>query len=75
LVAFYLLGAVSALVFNKKDALCSYISFLSASAGALLDLSFPYQLFSAIHFILFSMKVNSWNLDFLLINYQLFLFL
>lgn len=40
LVAFYLLGAVSALVFNKKDALCSYISFLSASAGALSGLIF-----------------------------------
>lgn len=40
LVGFYLLGAVSSLVFSKKDALCSYISFLSASAGALSGLIF-----------------------------------
>ncbi|PWB49713.1 MAG: hydrogenase 4 subunit B [Candidatus Methanoperedenaceae archaeon] len=40
LIVFYLLGALSALIFNKKDTLCSYISLLSASAGALSGLIF-----------------------------------
>jgi hydrogenase-4 component B len=53
-IAFYLLGAVSALIFNKKDALCSYISFLSASAGALSGVIFSLSVIfgNTFHFIL-----------------------
>lgn len=40
LVTFYLIGAFSSVIFNKKDRICSYISFLSAAAGSLLGVIF-----------------------------------
>jgi len=40
LVAFYLIGAVFSVIFNKKDAICAYVPFLGASISALLGIIF-----------------------------------
>lgn len=40
MLAFYLIGAFSSLILNKKDRICSYISFSSAAAGALSGVLF-----------------------------------
>ncbi|KPQ41411.1 MAG: Energy-conserving hydrogenase subunit echA [Candidatus Methanoperedens nitroreducens] len=40
MVAFYLIGAISSVILNKKDSICSYFSFFSAAAGALLGVIF-----------------------------------
>jgi hydrogenase-4 component B len=40
IIAFYFVGAASAVVLNKKDRLCSYASFLSAAIAALLGIIF-----------------------------------
>ena len=37
---FYLVGATSAVILNKKDRLCSYTSFMSAAIAALLGIIF-----------------------------------
>src|SRR5659263_419485 len=40
MLAFYLIGAFSSLILNKKDRICSYFSFSSAAAGALSGVLF-----------------------------------
>ncbi|MFA4956071.1 MAG: hydrogenase 4 subunit B [Candidatus Methanoperedens sp.] len=40
IIAFYLIGAASAVIFNKKDAICAYTSFTSAAIAALLGIIF-----------------------------------
>jgi len=40
LIASYLFGAVASCALNKKDNLCTYVSFLSAAAGAVLGIIF-----------------------------------
>ena len=40
IIAFYLIGAASAIVLNKKDRLCSYATFMSAATAALLGIIF-----------------------------------
>jgi len=40
IIAFYLIGAASAIILNKKDRLCSYASFLIAALAALLGIIF-----------------------------------
>ena len=40
MLAFYLIGAFSSLILNKKDRICSYISFSSAAIGALSGVLF-----------------------------------
>ena len=40
MVAFYLIGSISSVILNKKDRICSYVSFLSAAAGALFGMIF-----------------------------------
>ncbi|MCZ7401127.1 MAG: hydrogenase 4 subunit B [Candidatus Methanoperedens sp.] len=40
IIAFYLIGAVSAVILNKKDAICAYTSFISAAIAALLGIIF-----------------------------------
>jgi hydrogenase-4 component B len=44
LAAFYLIGAVSAVILNKKDAICAYVPFLSAAIAALLGIIFSVSL-------------------------------
>src|SRR5450759_1398422 len=40
IIAFYLIGAATAVILNKKDRLCSYASFTSAAIAALLGIIF-----------------------------------
>jgi hydrogenase-4 component B len=40
IIAFYFVGAASAVVLNRKDRLCSYASFMSAAIAALLGIIF-----------------------------------
>ena len=45
-IALYLIGAISALIFNKKDRICTYASFLSASAASILGIIFSLSVLS-----------------------------
>jgi len=38
-----LIGAVSALIFNKKNRLCTYTSFLSASIASIIGIIFSFS--------------------------------
>jgi hydrogenase-4 component B len=40
LIVFYLIGAASAIIFNKKDGLSSYLSFLSAAISSIFGIIF-----------------------------------
>ncbi|MCX9085402.1 MAG: hydrogenase 4 subunit B [Candidatus Methanoperedens sp.] len=44
IIAFYLIGAASAVVLNKKDRLCSYSSFISSAIAALLGIIFSISI-------------------------------
>ena len=43
IIAVYLIGAISALIFNKKNHLCTYTSFLSASIASILGIIFSFS--------------------------------
>lgn len=43
IIAAYLVGSVSALILNKKDHLCTYASFLSASIASILGIVFSFS--------------------------------
>ncbi len=43
LFVFYLIGATSSVIFNKKDNLCSYISFISAAIASLFGIVFSFS--------------------------------
>ncbi len=45
-IAAYLIGAMSALILNKKNRLCTYASFLSASVASILGIIFSLYLIS-----------------------------
>ncbi|MDL5502419.1 MAG: hypothetical protein QSU88_04305, partial [Candidatus Methanoperedens sp.] len=45
-IAIYLIGAISALIFNKKNRLCTYASFLSASIASILGIIFSFSVLS-----------------------------
>ncbi|KAB2947480.1 MAG: hydrogenase 4 subunit B [Candidatus Methanoperedens sp.] len=45
-IAIYLIGAVSALIFNKKNRLCTDASFLSASIASILGIIFSFSVLS-----------------------------
>lgn len=45
-IAAYLIGAISALIFNKKNRLCVYASFLSASVASILGIIFSFSVLS-----------------------------
>ena len=40
LILFYLIGAVSSVLFNKKDRVCAFISFISAAVGSVFGIVF-----------------------------------
>jgi hydrogenase-4 component B len=42
-IATYLIGAISALIFYKKNRLCTYASFLSASIASILGIIFSFS--------------------------------
>jgi hydrogenase-4 component B len=42
-IAVYLIGAISALIFKKKNRLCTYASFLSASIASILGIIFSFS--------------------------------
>ncbi|CAG1000962.1 NADH-quinone oxidoreductase subunit L [Methanosarcinales archaeon] len=42
-IAIYLIGAISALIFNKKNRLCTYASFLCASIASVLGVIFSFS--------------------------------
>ncbi len=42
-IAIYLIGAVSALIFNKKNRLCTYASFFSAAIASILGIIFSFS--------------------------------
>jgi hydrogenase-4 component B len=44
IIAFYFIGAASALILNKKDRLCSYASFTGAAIAALLGIIFSISI-------------------------------
>jgi len=44
IIAFYLIGAASAVILNKKDAICAYVSFLSAAMASLLGIIFSISI-------------------------------
>lgn len=43
IIAVYFIGAISALIFNKKNRLCTYASFLSASIASILGIIFSFS--------------------------------
>ena len=43
IIAAYLVGSVSALILNKKDRLCTYASFLSASIASIFGIVFSFS--------------------------------
>lgn len=45
-IAVYLIGAISALIFNKKNRVCTYASFLSASVASSLGIMFSLSVLS-----------------------------
>ncbi|HMB46258.1 MAG TPA: proton-conducting transporter membrane subunit, partial [Candidatus Methanoperedens sp.] len=45
-IAVYLIGAISALVFNKKNRLCTYASFFSASVASIMGIIFSLSVLS-----------------------------
>lgn len=45
-IAIYSIGAISALIFNKKNRLCTYASFLSASIASILGIIFSFSVLS-----------------------------
>lgn len=51
LIVFYLIGAVSSLIFNKNDSLCSYISFISAAIASLFGIIFSFSVIFGENFI------------------------
>ncbi|NJD54738.1 MAG: hydrogenase 4 subunit B [Candidatus Methanoperedens sp.] len=46
IIAIYLIGAISALIFNKKNRLCTYASFLSASIASISGIIFSFSVLS-----------------------------
>ena len=46
IIAIYLIGAISALIFNKKNRLCTYASFLCASIASVLGVIFSFSVLS-----------------------------
>ncbi|MCX9025873.1 MAG: hypothetical protein OIN85_07240, partial [Candidatus Methanoperedens sp.] len=40
LILFYLIGAVSSILFNKNDRVCAFISFISAAVGSIFGIVF-----------------------------------
>lgn len=51
-LVFYLIGAASALIFNKKDRVCTYVSFISAVIASLLGVIFSFSVILSDYFAL-----------------------
>jgi hydrogenase-4 component B len=49
-IAAYLIGAISALIFNKKNRLCTYASFFSASVASIMGVIFSLSVLSGNNF-------------------------
>ncbi len=52
LVLFYLIGAVSSVLFNKNDRICAFISFISAAVGSIFGIVFSLSVISGNTFSL-----------------------
>ena len=50
LVIFYLIGAISSIIFNKKDRLSSYAAFLNAAVGSVFGILFSISIISGESF-------------------------
>ncbi len=49
-IAFYLIGAISALILNNKNRLCTYASFFSASIASISGIMFSFSVLSGSTF-------------------------
>ncbi|VVB93766.1 F(420)H(2) dehydrogenase subunit L [uncultured archaeon] len=52
LVLFYLIGAVSSVLLNKKDRVCAFISFISAAVASVFGIVFSLSVISGDTFVL-----------------------
>lgn len=43
LIVFYLIGAASSVILNKKDRICAYVSFISAAIASLFGIVFSFS--------------------------------
>ncbi len=51
LVVFFLIGAASSILLNKKDRICSNISFTSAAVGSILGIIFAFSVIFGNNFV------------------------